>query len=114
MAAAAGLGALPLREAIHQFMRFLVDIHAEDPGLHNALAEEIPDWELPLIQRIALTYLEAHRDEVRPENLELASRILLQAGEALVHETALRSPELLHNAEFNAEVEELFYRYLRK
>ncbi len=110
----ARFGTLPPREALREFMRFMIEIHAENPRLHNEIAAEIPDSERQYLQEFVLAYLEAHRAELRPPDLELAAYICLQVGEALTHGTALNSPELLGDERFLDEVCDLLYRYLAK
>ncbi len=113
MAAQLGrLAQLPLRQAVCEFIHFLIEIHAENPKLHNAVAAEVPASEEQLIREFARAYFETHRDEIRPLDLELATYILLEAGEALIHETALHEPERLRDKRFEEEVCELFLRYL--
>ena len=59
-------------------------------------------------------YLESHRDEVRPQDLELAADLALDVGENLIHGTALRDPERLRDERFLEEVSDLLLRYLAK
>jgi len=108
------LGSLPLGEAIAEFVRFMVGLHLENPKLHNELSVEIPDLQRDTLRAFALAYLEAHRDEVRPRDLELASYVSVEAGEALVHQTALHEPECLRDEAFVEEVCDLLLRYLAK
>lgn len=106
------LGPLPLREAVPAFAEFMIGIHREDPKLHNAVAAQVPEWERTFIHRIVLAYLEAHREEVRPQNLDLAAFIVEQAGEATIHNAALHCPERLDDPEFTEEVTRLLLGYL--
>ena len=103
---------LPLSEAVRAFVHFLIEIHAENPRLHNEVAAEIPDSEQELVRHFAQNYFESHRDEIRPIDLELATYILMEAGEALIHGTALRDPNRLVDDAFAEEVCQLFLRYL--
>ena len=74
MIRAFGSGApLPLREAVREFARFIIDIHREDPQLHNELSPEIPDDQHQTVREMAKAYLEAHRDEVRRPEVETAT-----------------------------------------
>ena len=59
-------------------------------------------------------YLEAHRDEVRRPDLEIATYVVVEVGEGLVHNTALRAPERLEDPRFVEEVGDLMERYLAK
>ncbi len=108
------VGRLPLREAMPEFMRFMISLHAENPKLHNELTAEIPEVQRKYLRAFALAYLEAHRDEVRPKRLETAAYICLEAGEALCHQTALHEPERLHDEGFVEEVCDLLVRYLAR
>lgn len=106
------LGALPLREAVPAFVRFIVEMHLEEPRLHNELAASVPDTQRRLLGDFTRAYLEAHRDEIRPKDLDLAAYVALEAGEALIHGTALREPERLGDERFLEEVADLMLRYL--
>ena len=101
----------PLSEAVRAFVHFLIEIHAENARLHNEVSAEVPDTEVALIRQFAQSYLESHRDEIRPVDLELSTYILIEAGEALIHGTALRDPKRLVDAAFAEEVCQLFLRY---
>lgn len=108
------VGRLPLREAVPEFVRFMISLHSENPKLHNELAPEVSGPEREYLRALALAFLEAHRDEVRPERLELAASICLEVGEALTHGTALHEPERLRDEAFVEEVCDLLLRYLAK
>ena len=105
---------LPLREAVHEFARFIIDIHREDPQLHNELSPEIPEDQHRTVRELVKAYLEAHRDEVRRPDLEIATYVVVEVGESLVHNTALRAPERLEDPRFLDEVCDLMERYLAK
>jgi len=102
----------PLPEAVRAFVHFLIAIHAENPRLHNEVAAEVPDKELALNRQFAQSHFESHRAEIRPVDLELSTYIVIEAGEALIHGTALRDPKRLVDAAFAEEVCQLFLRYL--
>ncbi len=115
MIRALGSGAsLPLREAVQEFARFIIDIHREDPQLHNELSPEIPEEQHRTVCEMVRAYLEAHRDEVRRPDLEIATYVVVEVGESLVHNTALRAPERLEDPRFLDEVGDLMERYLAK
>ena len=108
------IAALPLREAIREFLRFLIDIHADDPQLHNELAAEVPGEQREYLQEFVRGNLEVHREEIRRPDLDLAAYVCLEVGEALTHGTALKRPELLTDDRFEEEVTDLVVRYLLK
>ncbi len=105
---------LPLREAVREFARFIIDIHREDPQLHNELSPEIPEDQHRTVREMVRAYLEAHRDEVRRPDLGIATYVLVEVGESLVHNTALRAPERLEDPRSLDEVCDLMERYLAK
>ena len=109
------LGRLPglgLREAIHAWVTTLVDLHAESPGVHNAVGTGTPADEHAALAVVIGGYLDTHAEEVRRPDRMLAGRVLMDAAEALVHNTALREPELLDDARWIDEVCDLLERYL--
>jgi AcrR family transcriptional regulator len=109
--AASRVPTLPLREAIREWVHTIVELHAESPGVHHELGRGTPAHaHAPMVAFLA-SYLESRGDEVRWPDRELAARLLLDAGEALVHGTALREPELLHDEAWVAEVCEMLSRY---
>lgn len=105
---------LPLREGVREFARFIIDIHREDPQLHNELSPEIPEEQHRTVREMVRAYLEAHRDEVRRPDLEIATYVVVEVGESLVHNTALRAPERLEDPRFLDELGDLMERYLAK
>ena len=63
------LGTLPLAGTIARYVHLLIALHAEDPGLHNAVsAAGIDDAERRLLHQVAANWLEARRSEVRRES----------------------------------------------
>ena len=109
---------LPLREAVCGIVSLLIDYHRDSRGIHNALQEPAqPEFHEDLMDRwlgTMVSYLEAHRQEIRPTNLELAARIALETVESLTHEMSLRSPELLDDPEYASELVELLVGYLER
>lgn len=103
---------LPVREAVREFARFIIDVHREDPALHNALSPEIPEPQHRTLRELVRAYLEAHRGELRRTDLEMATYVVVEVGESLVHNTAVRAPERLEDPRFLEEVCDLMERYL--
>ncbi len=115
LALAGSVRELSLRDAVERTVRALVAIHAEDTGLHNAVsAAGMDDTERRLLHQVAVSWLEARRDEVRRPDRALAAAVALDVAEALVHGVALRNPERLADDEFTGEVTDLLVRYLAK
>lgn len=106
------LGVQPLPAAIAGLVRLLVTLHAEDPGLHNAITSGARDDERPMFEQLVASYLAAYRDGVRRPNLQLAAKVSLEVAEALIHGNAVRNAELLDNDDFVDEVTDVLVRYL--
>ena len=114
LAQLATAGTLPIGQAIARCVRLLIDLHAENPGLHNAVSDGPDAAERRLLIQIAVSWLDAHPDEVRRPNHALAAVVTLETAEALIHGAALRTPERLRDPAFEAEVTDLLVRYLVK
>lgn len=85
--------ALPVAKAMRKLVAVAVRAHRVDPKLHRVLAEQIPHVgkleKLETFHRenysLFRTYLESHRDELRVDDLELASFVCVTSIEALTH-----------------------------
>ncbi len=106
------LPGMPLRDALQAWLTTLVELHVESPGVHNAVGTGAPQALQAPLSIVIGGYLEAHSAEIRRPDLALAGRIVLDTAEALVHNTALREPELLKDPNWVAEVTDLLERYL--
>lgn len=109
------LGRLPgldLRLAIRAWVTTLVKLHADSPGVHNAVGTGTPADAHEALEIVVGGYLDSHAAKIRRPNRRLAARVLMDAAEALVHNTALREPELLDNPDWVEEVCDLLERYL--
>jgi len=106
------LADLPVREAVSEWVELMVRIHAENPTLHNGLAAEVPeDARAPMLELFA-GFLAARPHEIRRPDPVLAAEVMLLSAEALIHGTALRSPERLGDASFVAEIRDILLRYI--
>ena len=121
-ASALRVALLPLHEAARELVGVMIQAHRVDPKLHRVLVEQIPRvGSLEHIEKIdeeALTlvraYLEAHRDELGVEDLDLAAFLaVVGTVEAMTHIAVLRRPELLSDDRFIDEVANLVVRYLQ-
>ena len=106
--------AQPVEVAVRKLVAIAVKAHRVDPSLHRVLAEQIPRVskleELETFSRenyaLFRTYLEQHRDELRIDNLELASFICVTTIEALTHNAVLHHPEMLSGEGMDALIDE--------
>jgi AcrR family transcriptional regulator len=111
--------------AVHKLVAVAVKAHRLDPELHRVLAEQIPRVgkleNLETFNRENFTlfgaYLERHRDELRIDDLALASYVCVTAIEALTHTAVLHYSKMLSDDMMEALVEEaarLVTGYLKK
>jgi AcrR family transcriptional regulator len=114
------VAAMPVREAARELVRIMIEAHRIEPKLHRVLVEQIPrvgsmehverlDEEAT---RLVRAYLEAHRDEIAVDDLDMAAFLAVSSVEALTHVAVLRRPELLSDPRFVDEVAALVVRYL--
>lgn len=116
----ARVAARPLRDAARELVRVMIEAHRIEPKLHRVLVEQIPRvGSMEHVERVdeeatalVRSYLEAHRDEVGVEDLDLAAFLAVSCVEAMTHGAVLRRPELLSEPRFVDEVAALVVRYL--
>lgn len=104
----------PVEKAVRQLVALAVKAHRVDPKLHRVVAEQIPrvglleTLETVNRENYALfrTYLESHRDELRVDDLELASFICVTSIEALTHNAVLHCPRMLSDERMEALIDE--------
>jgi AcrR family transcriptional regulator len=87
----------PLEQAVRKLVAVAVKAHRVNPKLHRVLAEQIP--RVGKLENVEVfnrdnftlfqTFLEAHRDELRVDDLELASFVCVTTIEALTHNAVL-------------------------
>jgi AcrR family transcriptional regulator len=96
-----GVAALPIEEAVRKLVAVAIAAHRVNPKLHRVLAEQIPrtgrlkNVEAFNRENYALfrAYLEAHREEIRTVDLNLAAFVCVTSIEALTHTAVLHDPE---------------------
>ena len=93
----------PLEQAVRMLIAAAVKAHRVDPRLHRVLAEQIPRvGKLENVETFSRgnfelfrSYLDGHRDELRVDDLELASFICVTSIEALTHNAVLHHAKAL-------------------
>jgi AcrR family transcriptional regulator len=113
----------PVEVATRELVRVMIDAHRVDPRLHRALVEQVPRVgrleNIRAIDREAYAliraYLEAHRDELRIADLDVASFVCVATVEALTHAAVVNRPDVLADKSgvFADEVTRLVVGYLR-
>ena len=116
------LAGAPLAVAIREAVRVMIAAHRIDPRLHRALVEQVP--RLGRLQRIeqvetksrvlVRAYLEAHKDEVRPTDLDMAAFLMAHTVEAITHGAVLHEPALLDGEALVDETTAMILRYVAK
>jgi AcrR family transcriptional regulator len=104
----------PLQQAVRMLVAAAVKAHRVDPRLHRVLAEQIPrvgkleNVETFSRDNFALfrNYLDAHRDELRVDDLELASFICVTSIEALTHNAVLHHAKTLSGEAMETLIDE--------
>ena len=100
----------PLEKAVRTLVAVAVKAHRVNPKLHRVLAEQIPRvgklGRLETFNRenytLFRTYLERHRDELRVDDLELASFVCVTSIEALTHNAVLHYSTMLPDERMEA------------
>jgi AcrR family transcriptional regulator len=93
----------PVEIGIRRLVAAAIEAHRVDPDLHRVLAEQLPRVgpleEVEVFNRenyrLFREYLEAHGDELRDVDLELAAFVCVTSIEALTHSAVLNRPDLL-------------------
>jgi AcrR family transcriptional regulator len=104
----------PIEQGVRTLVAVAVKSHRIDPKLHRVLAEQIPrvdkleNVETVNGENYALfrSYLETHRDELRVDDLELASFICVTSIEALTHNAVLHYSKMLSDETMEALIDE--------
>lgn len=106
----------PIEVVLHELVKSCIAAHAVDPMLHKVLNEQVPrindsDAE-ERVTALLRAYLELHRDQIQPQNLDLAVLILERTVEALTHTAVIDRPELLSDGQLEQEITTLLLSYL--
>lgn len=117
---AARVAALPVERAARRFIELMFELHRVDPELHRVFAEQLPrvgDFakiESVMDEHVALmqAYLEAHAQEITPQNHPLTAFVLVSTVEALTHRAVILRPQTHSDAEVVEEICQLVIRYL--
>lgn len=94
---------LPIAKAVRRLVTVAIEAHRVDPKLHRVLAEQLPRTgrleNIEVFNREFYTlfkrYLEAHRDELRNLDLDMAAYVCVTSIEALTHNAVLHRSDML-------------------
>jgi AcrR family transcriptional regulator len=110
---------LPLAEATRELVALHLRAHSLDPKLHQVLSEQVPKIDRAdrvrdverAVMLLVKSYLEAHKDEICVEDLELSAFVVVQAVEGVTH-AALLHGDALAQERLVDEMSALVIRYL--
>lgn len=111
---------LSLPERIRVAVRWQLDVHAQDPALHETLTRIAPSvLGMDTIraferfhQRTLRFILESYREELGDRDLDKAAFIVAQTMESLTHGAVLHHPEWLRDEGLADEITDLVVKYL--
>lgn len=113
------LGDAPIDEAVRSYVRALVAAHAMAPELHRVLITQAFhvgfDFVAAIEDRarsIVREYLDQHRDEILPDDTELAAFVLVATVESITHRVLLGPVEYLESGALVDEICAVVLRYL--
>lgn len=110
-----------IQELVRHYIGALVRLHANDPELHRVLMEQVPGIRsgVKAMQQVSnqsaalvRAWLEAHRAQFRPLDVEVATYVLVTAVEAVTHLRLVDRPAQLDTETLVAELSELVLGYL--
>lgn len=110
----------PLAEVVRAAIEHNVRLHLVNPALHQKLSDEVPslrhlDWKTAFVERMlkrVRQVLDACRDEIVVEDLDLAVYILTHTVEALIHNSVAERPDDLKSGKLADEVTRMLVAYL--
>jgi AcrR family transcriptional regulator len=111
---------LPVAESVRGCISCALKAHSVQPELRKVLVEQVPRTGIffrvdEFEERLELMlrgYLEYHRAEIRPTNIELAVRLLLHAVQAMAYAVMLDDPDRLAHPEVVDEITTMVERYI--
>ncbi|WP_348754179.1 TetR/AcrR family transcriptional regulator [uncultured Aquincola sp.] len=109
-----------LRGHVQAMVRALLAAHRVAPELHRVLEKEFPFFDAPREQseadggifRQVHGLLQLHRSEVRADDLALATWMLLQTLESLVHAAVIEPPPMFKPEAVEAAIVQVLMGYL--
>lgn len=105
---------------VQAMVRALLAAHRVAPDLHRVLEREFPFFDAPRDQSAAdggifrqvRQLLEAHRREIAPTDLDLATWMVLQTMESLAHAAAIEPPTMFAPEAVEAAIVRVLMGYL--
>lgn len=109
-----------LRGQVEAMVHALLAAHRVEPELHQVLEREFPFFDAPKnqspaddsIYRRVRQLLEEHRAEIAPRNRDLATWVVLQTMESLVHAAVIDAPAQFSATAVERAIVEVLMGYL--
>ncbi len=109
-----------LRGHVQAMVRALLAAHRVEPQLHRVLEKEFPFFDAPRDQSAAdggifrqvRQLMETYRHEVTPSDLDLATWMVLQTMESLVHAAVIEPPTMFGPEAVEAAIVQVLMGYL--
>jgi AcrR family transcriptional regulator len=114
------LGDCSISEVVSRVIKAAFAAHAVNPRLHHVLHEQVPRSEVMRLvadarmEGMLRSFLEKHRDQLKPQNIDLTVFIVRRTIESLTHRAVLDRPELLNDSKLEQEITTLLLSYLVK
>jgi AcrR family transcriptional regulator len=113
------IAAAPPDEAVRTFVAAMIAAHRTAPELHVVLLQQtLADGPAALkaihdpARGMVRAWLEQHRHEVRPKDLDTAAFLLTTTAEAAIHAQIVDDPTRLRDPAWEQELVDLLLRYL--
>jgi AcrR family transcriptional regulator len=109
----------PIEVAVRSYISAMLAVHRVDPALHRVLVQQAMHLGLEHLQelqdasrRIVRVWLERHRGEILPRDLDMAAFVLVTAVESLTHVALIEEPAPVDLDALADEIAALVLRYL--
>lgn len=113
-----GLGDRSILEALQQIVKAVLAAYEVNPKLYRILHQQVPRSEEmqklddARIEQMLYAFLALHRDQLRPQNLDITVFIISRTIKALLYDAIADRPNLLKNGELEQELMSMLSSYL--
>ena len=112
------LGDRSILEVLQQIIKAVLAAYAVNPKLYRILHQQVPRSEEmqklddARIEQMLHSFLALHRDQLRPQNLDITVFIISRTIKALLYDAIADRPNLLKNGELEQELMSMLSSYL--
>lgn len=113
------LGDAPLTVAVRTYVKAMIEAHEVNADLHRVLVEQVMHLGVDYIQELnhricqmVEMYLASRTETILPQNLKMASFVLVSAVESVSHAGILYSGDSFDIGALQDEITDLILRYL--